>query len=353
MAGNDDKQPSLFKAMGMTAPETKSSKSGASKSSKQFKKEKQIEFHLDGEGVKTEEHVVPVPTEEQWETISEAREDALEIKKKYGGEIPDSIIRASFKKLQLDDMMSGRSRGEEMRSQHGELTKVLGPSGSSKAHSVSISRFPWNVGETIIKMFTEKGDYLLDPFAGHNSRMEIAYRNGRNYHGFDICEEFVDWNHKVLESLKAQQDLFGNQLDIEVTLCDSREMPIRENFYDLCMTSPPYWDMEYYGPEAGQLYNDKSYQKFMFDIETIIDRCFQSLKHGARIAWFINDFRRGKKFYLYHADIARAFQNVGFELSDILIVDLGRSIRGCFPNQFEKYKLFPKRHEYGVIGIKP
>ena len=79
---------------------------------------------------------------------------------------------------------------------------------------------------------------------------------------------------------------------------------------------------------------------------------FDLLKKGAYCVFFVNDFRKNKKLYLYHCSIANLFQEVGFKLHDIAIIDLGQSVRRAFVNQFQNYKLFPKRHEYMVVGKK-
>lgn len=180
---------------------------------------------------------------------------------------------------------------------------------------------------------------------GHNSRMDLCVRNGRHYVACDISAEFMKFNRKRAVKLRK---LYA-RARIELHECDAREPPVADGTGDFTITSPPYWDIEYYGDEAGQLGKADTYGGFMDGIERVLAANFRVLKPGAFAVWFVNDFRRKGKMYFYHADLIAAGENVGFTAHDILISDLGRSIRDCFPNQAIEQRILPKRHEYGIV----
>lgn len=288
-------------------------------------------------------------TAEKADDIIAARVRGKSVMAKYGGKVPQSIIKADFKKRQKDAHVEARSRAKELGG-----CPELGPTNRGSGVK-ALSRFPWNVGEIVIRLFTEEGDWVFDPFAGHNSRMEIAYANQRHYTGYDLSAEFMAYNRQIAEELLSQQMLVGEPSRIELFEGDSSEIVLpesRKGFYDFSLTSPPYYDMEYYGPEEGQLGFKKTYWEFLEGIRKVMEITFEAIKPGGFVAWFINDFRRKKIYHAYHADVARLFEEVGFKLWDIIIIDLGNSVRAAFPNQFEDYKIFPKKHEYGVIVRK-
>lgn len=108
-----------------------------------------------------------------------------------------------------------------------------------------ISRFPQNICRIVTKFYTEAGDIVVDPFAGHNSRAEAVWRSGRNYYGQDLCKEFMEDNFKVREILLKEDEgkLFKKKsnLVIDLTEGDSRHLPWADNFGDFTITSPPYW----------------------------------------------------------------------------------------------------------------
>jgi len=52
--------------------------------------------------------------------------------------------------------------------------------------------FPENLPEWFIKLFTQEGDLVLDPFMGSGTTAVVAKRNKRNYLGTDILKENVE-----------------------------------------------------------------------------------------------------------------------------------------------------------------
>ncbi len=58
---------------------------------------------------------------------------------------------------------------------------------SNKNHSAA---FPEELPEWFIKLFTQSGDVVLDPFMGSGTTIQVANRMGRHSIGIDIMEEY-------------------------------------------------------------------------------------------------------------------------------------------------------------------
>ena len=110
--------------------------------------------------------------------------------------------------------------------------------------------------------------------------------------------------------------------------------------------------VEYYDDNPLQLGLRSSYEKFLEGIKTILSECYRVLKQNKYCIWNINDFRMDGKYYMYHADIARIMQEVGFKLWDIVIIPWKSSIGACFADQVWSRKITAKKHEYLVCGKK-
>lgn len=229
----------------------------------------------------------------------------------------------------------------------------------SRGAGKTLSRFSQNICRNTIKFYTEEGDVVVDPFAGHNSRMEATFRTKRHYYGQDLCHEFMEDNYKVrdmlLEKEKSKLFLKPNTCKMELSEGDSRKLPWPDNFGDFTITSPPYWFLEDYGPEPEQLgkIGDGSYEAFLEGMGEVAKENFRVLKPGAYCVWFINDFRVDGKFYDYHGDTKNLLVAAGFVYHDIIIADLGPSFRSVFLSAAFKSKILPKRHEYGIVVQKP
>lgn len=224
----------------------------------------------------------------------------------------------------------------------------------------SVSRFPQNICRNVIKFYTEEGAIIVDPFAGHNSRMESAFRTKRHYYGQDLCHEFMVDNFKIRDILleKNKEKLFISEEPtiIDLTEGDSRHLPWPDKFGDFTITSPPYWGIEFYGPEKEQLGTGdggKTYESFLEGMQQVAYENFRVLKPGAFCCYFINDFIVDGKFFDYHGDTKNLLVKAGFIHHDLIVIDLGHSLRSVFFAESFKAKRIPKRHEFAVVVRKP
>lgn len=226
-----------------------------------------------------------------------------------------------------------------------------------RGKSLGLSRFPQNVGRILIKLYSEEGDTVFDPCAGHNSRMQLVHEINRNYIGFDISKEFMAANFKtrdILMGKSGQSKLFQSTATIILKEKDSRHTGLKDNSADFIITSPPYWDIEFYGDEPEQLGRNKTYKQFLEEMLLIIKECYRVLKPGKFCVFCVNDFRKNGKFYSYHSDTIALFIRANFIIWDTAIIDLVKHpIRAIFASQIETTKILPKRHEYAVIVKKP
>jgi site-specific DNA-methyltransferase (adenine-specific) len=68
--------------------------------------------------------------------------------------------------------------------------------------------YPVKIVDEFIKLLTEKGDVVLDPFVGSGTTAVAAFQNERVYIGFDISEEYCNYARKRLSSVKHQLSLW-------------------------------------------------------------------------------------------------------------------------------------------------
>lgn len=276
------------------------------------------------------------------------------------GCIPDSILVHNKGHRSMDLMVDSRPYGANIACKNqgitGKLADAFSASGTMRrGKGGTLSRFPQSVGRVLLLLYTKRGDIVCDPFAGHNSRMELCFRHGRHYYGNDLSADFMRANEKIAWTLlrESKMALLENDTKIKLTKGDSRKLPWKSNFGDFTITSPPYWDIEFYGDEPEQLGTGKSYKEFLQGLGQVACENFRVLKPGAFCVWCINDFRKDGKFYSYHEHTASLLRKAGFVQWDIAITDLGSSVRANFAQQIVDSKILPKRHEYCLVFRKP
>lgn len=304
------------------------------------------------------------------DSLKKSREYRHKFIQKYGV-VPSSILVYDRGDKSIDINLSKRSKEHVLSRKtklkdsnpeiSSELVEVFWTRGSGSSEGIRgtplspLSRFPQNIGRLVVKFYCPEGGLIYDPFAGHNSRMQLTYESKRNYIGVDISKEFMENNRKIRDILlkKNEQGLFKNESTIELIEGSSAKVDLPSNRADFTITSPPYWDIEYYGDEPEQLGMNKTYNGFLHAIYRHIKENFRILKPGAFCAWFVNDFRKGGIFYAYHSDLMPYFEKAGFITFSIYIVDLGNTFGEIFVRSIEKTKIFPKRHEYCLLFQKP
>jgi len=277
-----------------------------------------------------------VPTS-VWEIDYSEGRDVIEYEKRK----QQAVAIEKHKKMDYDKNKLGKAF--EMSSQN-----VRGKSGG-------LSTFPPGLCRRIVMFYSEEGETVLDPCAGHNSRMQVTYNLGRNYIGYDVSQEFIQFNKEVKDEITGagvQGQMFAPSNTITLHEQSSEKMVEEDNSIDLVFTSPPYWDIEYYGEESEQLGFGKDYGSFLQGLRSVISESYRVLKPDRYCAFNINDFRKNGNFYSYHADVIKLFEDVGFKMWDVIIIKWKSSIGSCFASQVESRKITAKAHEYLVVGKK-
>jgi len=71
--------------------------------------------------------------------------------------------------------------------------------------------FPEELAERVIKLFSFRGDVVLDPFNGVGTTCVVAKRLGRKYIGIDISEEYCKKAEERLQNVKIQLSFLDNK----------------------------------------------------------------------------------------------------------------------------------------------
>jgi len=289
------------------------------------------------------------------ESLRISRQAATASAQRYGF-VPQSIIGADWSiTTRRDEQM----RPQTLKTESEWHSTAFELSPTSLAHQ---SDFPHNLCRFFIRYLCPEtlGDagpfenhlpVILDPFSGHNSRMEDVWALGRNYVGWDVSRQFHDANTRI------KLDITSNRMpgigDPEIMLVngDSRLMDY-EDLADFAITSPPFWDVEKYGTEPEQIGTGHTYEEFLEGLTTILANVYRGLKDGSFFVLEASDIKRWRRLIPFHAHAMTALQEVGFILHDIVICDFGRGFRQNFPAQLEAQKTTSKNHSYFIVARK-
>lgn len=223
--------------------------------------------------------------------------------------------------------------------------------------------FPEMLVKRVISCFTTSQDLrVLDPFMGSGSTLVAACQCGKYGIGLELNREYIE----LAEKRFAQPDLFEKSR-YEIHNADARQLAslVDANSVDLCLTSPPYWDIllqkrtaDYknirnYGDEKGDLGRVRDYQEFLSALGEVFAGVYEVLKPGMYCIVNVMDLRKKDRFYPLHSDLAQRLQEVGFIYDDIIIWDRRHEYNNLrslgYPSVFRVNKV----HEFLLIFKKP
>lgn len=216
--------------------------------------------------------------------------------------------------------------------------------------------YPVSLCEKLIKTFSKDNSRVLDPFNGIGSSMVAAHNLGRSGVGIDLSETFCDIALSRIGTLENISIINGDSF---------KELDkLEENSFDLCITSPPYWDIlnmkrsadrketENYSNKNEDVGNISDYTLFLDSLELLFSKVKKVLKSRGYCLINVMDIRKKSVFYPLHIDLAQRMQKIGFVFDDIIIWDRQSDYNNMKPLGYPYRFRINKVHEYILIFAK-
>lgn len=216
--------------------------------------------------------------------------------------------------------------------------------------------YPVSLCEKLIRTFSKDGASVLDPFNGTGSSLVASHALGRPATGIDLSEEFCEIATKRVGHDKTINIINGDSF-VELD-------KLEENSFDLCLTSPPYWDIlnmkrsadgkdtVNYSEKTNDIGNIPNYDEFINNLGELFSKVNRVLKPGAYCLVNVMDIRKKSEFYPLHSDLATELKKYGYIFDDIIIWDRQQDYNNMRPLGYPyKYRI-NKVHEYILIFIK-
>jgi hypothetical protein len=133
-----------------------------------------------------------------------------------------------------------------------------------------------------------KSRIVLDPSAGWGDRLLGAAASGVEiYHGIDPNSNLKLPFDSMISFLIRETDIKENQYKLLIE--DFLNVRIKENYYDTILTSPPYFNFEFYSDDPEQVHNQfTDFDDWIANfVIPYIDKCKKSLKKGGICCFYI------------------------------------------------------------------
>ena len=215
--------------------------------------------------------------------------------------------------------------------------------------------YPVSLCEKLIKTFSKCGGTVLDPFNGIGSSMVAARNLGYNGVGIDLSAEFCKIAKRRVANDKRIKIINGDSFE------EINKLP--ENHFDICITSPPYWDIlnmkrsadgkeaVNYSDNENDLGNIPNYIDFIASLGELFAKIRNILKSRAYCIVNVMDLRKKNLFYPLHSDLATEMQRIGYIYDDLIIWDRQQDYSNMRPLGYPYKFRINKVHEYLLIFI--
>ena len=228
--------------------------------------------------------------------------------------------------------------------------------------------FPGMLVERLVQTFLRpEGETILDPFSGSGSTIVEVERLGKTGIGIELSPEYAKMGRKRLAEISS--DLFAKSnkprsVIHEASVAEITKL-IEPESIDLCITSPPYWDIlnqrrtadykdvRHYGNLDGDLGTIADYEEFLDSLQTVFADVLTVLKPGAYCCVVLMDLRKKNRFFPLHSDFAARMTEVGFILDDLIIWNRQSEYNNLRPLGYPAVFRVNKVHEFVVLLQKP
>ena len=205
------------------------------------------------------------------------------------------------------------------------------------------------IPRNLMLRYSQKGDLVLDQFAGGGTTLVEAKLLGRNVIGVDVndialerCKEKTDFQH---------DGAYGN---VYIRKGDARNLSfIPDESIDFICTHPPYANIIKYSDSLEDDISLLKVQDFLVEMEKVAAEAFRVLKSEKFCAVLMGDTRQKGHMIPMSFDVMRIFENVGFKLKEIIIKEHHNCrATGYWKTNSVKYNFLLIAHEYLFVFHK-
>lgn len=207
------------------------------------------------------------------------------------------------------------------------------------------SNFDPVLAELVYKWFCIPNGKILDPFGGEQTKGVVAGVLDYSYTGVEIRKEQADINNESTKMFTNINYYCGDSNNIDTI--------IQDNNFDLCFTSPPYYDLEVYSKEDMSALG--SYEEFMEQYKNIFTKCYNKLADDRFLVIKVGEIRNKQtgEYRGFVPDTIQILKDIGFKYyNELILVNTAGTLPLRVGKQFNNGRKIGKQHQNVLVFYK-
>ena len=211
----------------------------------------------------------------------------------------------------------------------------------------------------LLRRYTKKGEWVLDPFLGSGTTLIEAQRLGRNAVGIELSKKVLDQTKKNIAKEENP-----NNVKLEFINSDSASVDLKSTLSILDIKSfqfqifhPPYWDIIKFSDSKSDLSNTKSIEDFLKGFGKVLDNCLPHLDKKRYAAVVISDKYSGGEWIPLGFYVMQEFLKRGMILKSTIVKNFEETTAKRNQKELWRYRalaggFYVFKHEYIFIFQK-
>ncbi|MBN1391401.1 MAG: hypothetical protein JW947_01210 [Sedimentisphaerales bacterium] len=169
---------------------------------------------------------------------------------------------------------------------------VLQKRDSSGVHTAGYwGNFIPQIPNQMLKRYTKKGDWVLDPFVGCGTTLIESQRLGRNGIGIELQENVAQKAKELINSEPNKHNVISGVFTGDSTELDYVEIlkKFGQKSVQMVIMHPPYFDIIKFSKDPRDLSNAQSIDSFLEKMDIVVERAGKVLDKGRYLVLVIGD----------------------------------------------------------------
>jgi len=225
---------------------------------------------------------------------------------------------------------------------------------TSGAHKADYwGNFIPQIPNQLLRRYTKKGEWVLDPFLGSGTTLIECKRLGRNGVGVDLNKEVSKKTESTLHKEKnpfkvTTKILTGNSSAIDF---ETEMKKLKVSSFQFIIMHPPYWDIIKFSNKKDDLSNAKSVSEFLNLFGKVAENIYPVLDKGRYCVVIIGDKYSTGEWIPLGFYVMQEMMKKGFRLKSTIVKNFDQTTAKRNQKELWRYRalaggFYIFKHEY-------